>query len=346
MKSQLIPVLGLVHVLVGSLSAQTTENKYHVNLAGRPPDISVVERVLYRPDISDGAPAAGKLVRQHLPEYEGTKVHHLLYLPENWNPTEKFPVIIEYNGNAAKVDDSSGFGYGISGGRDYIWAVLPFVNEDKKTEADQWWGRKEHTVEYAKLAVPMICKEWSGDADRVVLVGCSRGAIACNYIGLHDDEIAQLWRAMVPNSHYDAIREWNWSMSDEDKYRAVERVKRLGSTPQFICGEYHLRENHTDANDLRAVRDGNYSDMEIAINELDLVPQSESELIRKFIENHYPEGNITFVDLPFVNHTSAWVFMDIPERKMVRDWLSEVLNEPRQPHPPQISPASCSTKAD
>jgi hypothetical protein len=304
---------------------RTSAKKYQVNLAGRPPDITVVEPFFQRPDIAEGPPAAGKLVRHQLAEYQDTDVHHLLYLPENWDPREKYPVLIEYNGNGAYVDQSKGFGYGISGGRDYIWAVLPFVNKDRRTEADWWWGKKEYTVEYAKKAVPMICRAWGGDPDRVVLVGCSRGAIACNYIGLHDDEIAQLWRAMVPNSHYDAIREWNWGMSDEDKYRAVERVKRLGETPQFICGEYHLRENHTDANDLKAVRDGRYTDMAVAVRELDLVPQSERELIREFITRHYPQGNITFVDLPFVNHTSAWVFMDIPEREMVRSWLREVL---------------------
>mgnify|MGYP001605240149 CR=1 FL=1 len=160
----------------------------------------------------------------------------------------------------------------------------------------------------------------------MVLIGMSRGAIACNYIGLHDNEIANLWRAMIPNSHYDGRTDWRWNMSSEDAtIGAVERLRRLGDTPQFICGEYHLRINHTDENDFKAVRDGGYTDMAIAIRELDLVPMSEKEGIRKFVQTNYPQGNFTFVDLPFVNHTNDWLFMDIPERKMVRDWLLEVL---------------------
>ena len=293
---------------------------------GRPPDVLVIERIFQKPDISDGDPASGKLVRQYLPEYKGTEVHHLLFLPENWETDKKYPVIIEYNGNGSLVDQTGANGYGISGGKDYIWAVLPFVNEDKRTETDWWWGKKENTVDYAKKAIPAICEAWGGDKDRVVLTGVSRGAIACNYIGLHDDEIADLWAAMVPVSHYDGRLDWRWEMSKEDAYRAAERVKRLGDTPQLICGEYHLRENHTDANDLKAVREGSYTDMEVAIKELDLIPQSESEGIRDFISEHYPEGNIIFIDLPFVNHTNAWLFMNVPEREMVRSWLNEVLD--------------------
>jgi hypothetical protein len=325
MKKVILLTYGVCQLFLCSLFAHTSADQFSVNLTGRPPDITVVEPFFEMPDITEGTPGAGKLVRQFLPGYDGTEVHHLLYLPVNWKPHKKYPVIIEYNGNGAYVDGTSGFGYGISGGTDYIWAVLPFVNEDRKTEADVWWGKKEYTVEYAKRAVRMICEEWGGDADRVVLTGVSRGAIACNYIGLHDDEIARLWRAMVPSSHYDGRTDWFWGMSEEDAYRASERIQRLGDTPQLILGEYHLRENHTDANDLKAVRDGGYTDMEAAIRELDLVPLSVQEGVRDFIETNYPNGNITFVDLPFVNHTYAWVYMDIPERKMVRRWLREVL---------------------
>ena len=41
-----------------------------------------------------------------------------------------------------------------------------------------------------------------------------RGAIGCNYLGLYDDEIAELWKAMIPYSHYDGVRLWGYPKSD------------------------------------------------------------------------------------------------------------------------------------
>ena len=41
----------------------------------------------------EGLPAPGKRVRQVLPEYKGTDVHHALYLPTDWVKEKKYPVI-------------------------------------------------------------------------------------------------------------------------------------------------------------------------------------------------------------------------------------------------------------
>ncbi len=48
---------------------------------GGAPDIGAVPRDLVTPAMIEGAPAPGKRVRVTLPEYEGTDVHHALYLP-------------------------------------------------------------------------------------------------------------------------------------------------------------------------------------------------------------------------------------------------------------------------
>ena len=74
-----------------------------------------------------------------------------------------------------------------------------------------------------------------GDPERVLLVGFSRGAIGCNYLGLYDDEIAELWKAMIPYSHYDGVRLWGYPKSDMASART--RLKRLRDTPQLICHE-------------------------------------------------------------------------------------------------------------
>jgi len=70
----------------------------------------------------------------------------------------------------------------------------------------------------------------AGDPAQVILVGHSRGSIACDHIGLHNDEIA---------SHYDDGRS-DWGMTSAEQDRAPQRLRRLGSIPQFICGEHRL----------------------------------------------------------------------------------------------------------
>ena len=61
--------------------------------------IEAAEFDLATPPMTEEAPAAGKRVRQVAPEYEGTQVYHSLYLPTDWKPGEKYPVIVEYTGN-------------------------------------------------------------------------------------------------------------------------------------------------------------------------------------------------------------------------------------------------------
>src|SRR5437762_111368 len=63
------------------------------------PDITTVPEDLKVPAISEAAPAAGLRVRRTSAGWEGTAVHHTLYLPVNWKPGGKFPVLVEYAGN-------------------------------------------------------------------------------------------------------------------------------------------------------------------------------------------------------------------------------------------------------
>ena len=58
------------------------------------PDIRSIPVDLAVPAISDGDPGPGKRVVQVAPEYEGTAVHHVLYLPRDWQPGKQYPVIV------------------------------------------------------------------------------------------------------------------------------------------------------------------------------------------------------------------------------------------------------------
>jgi hypothetical protein len=203
--------------------------------------------------------------------------------------------------------------------------VLPFVSQDHQRDLDLWWGDVAATVAYAKEAVPALCRQWGGDPAQIILVGHSRGAIACNYIGLHDDGIAKLWRAMIPFSHYDDGHE-AWGMTPEEQRRAPERLRRLGSIPQFICGEHTAKSRqYGEAMLLAAIKEKNLTTFTDAKKELGLVPLTEAEGTRQFITKHHPGGNYTIVDLPCVNHTAKFVLRDTPARQQLREWLENVL---------------------
>jgi hypothetical protein len=269
-----------------------------------PLDIRNATAEIQTPGLSDGPAAAGKRVKQVAPEYKGTEVFHTLCLPKDWKPDQKakYPVIVEYAGNGpyrnrygdvstGKVEGSN-LGYGISGGKRFIWLCLPYVNSKKKINQRQWWGDVDATVEYCKKTVPRICSQYGGDPSKVILVGFSRGAIACNYIGLHDDEIAKLWRAFVPYSHYDGVRKWGYKGAD--KASALKRLRRLKNRPQFICMENSIDET------------------------------------KRYIESTGVKGDFTYVVTPFRNHNDRWAHCDSPQRRQLRKWVARVLSDNTQ----------------
>jgi len=251
-----------------------------------PPDLAT-------PVMTDDAPAAGKRVRQQNKTYQGTGVYHVLYLPTDWQAGKKYPVIVEYAGNQYKqgpgTPESSNLGYGISAGRGVIWVCMPYVNSEKKINQTKWWGDVHATLDYCKHTVRRICNEYGGDPERVFIAGFSRGAIACNFLGLHDDEIASLWRGFICHSHYDGVRRWGYPGSDRKS--AAKRIQRLGRRPQFISQERSVDQT------------------------------------KKYLDEVYPKGNFTFVPLPGIEHTDTWVLYDSPERKKLRDWFERVLKD-------------------
>ena len=256
-------------------------------------DIETVPQDLTTPAVTVGEPGPGKRVKQVNKDYAGSEVYHALYLPTDWEKGKKYPVIVEYAGNKWRTSpgtvDGSNLGYGISGGKGVIWVCVPFVDAKNRKNATTWWGDVEATVDYCKKAVERVCAEYGGDKSAVFLAGFSRGAIACNYIGLHDDEIAALWCGFICHSHYDGVHEWPYAASD--RTAAARRLKRLGDRPQFIS---HERSVAATAN---------------------------------YLKEACPAGNFTFQAMSFANHTDTWVLRDIPERRAVRQWFRNVLNQ-------------------
>ncbi len=136
--------------------------------------------------------------------------------------------------------------------------------------------------------VPWICTNFGGDSKSVVLCGFSRGAIACNYLGLYDDDIAKLWRAFIPYSHYDGVKRWPYPGSDPQS--AQQRLKRLSGRPQFICHE-----------------------------------GTGVSGTQKFLDSTGIEGKFIFQATGFRNHNDAWLLRPSTARKEMRKWLGETL---------------------
>ncbi len=252
--------------------------------------------------MTSGEPAAGKRVKAVTTGYESTDVYHALYLPTNWKPGERHPVIVEYPGNgpftnrlgdfSAGTVEGCNLGYGISGGKNFIWVCLPFVavRDGTKSNTRKWWGDPTETVAYCKRTVREVCQRFGGDTNAVILAGFSRGAIAGNYIGLRNDEIASLWRAFVLHSHYDGVRT-NWPYADADRASALSRLSRLQGRPQFLSQENSVED------------------------------------IRIYLEQTGVKAPFTFQVLSFPNHCDDWVLRDWPERAKLRAWLKSVLKE-------------------
>jgi hypothetical protein len=268
------------------------------------PDLNDVKPDLELPAVTDGEPAPGRRVRQSNPEYAATAIRHLLYLPSDWKPGRRYPVIVEYAGNGHYSnqfgDTSSGevegskLGYGISGGNRFIWLSVPYVNQEHTANEKIWWGDVEATIRYVRETVRSVCQGYSGDPSAIILAGFSRGAIACNYIGLHDDEIADLWLAFIPFSHYDgAITRWPYEGASRDA--AISRLKRLKGRAVFVCNERSTEPGHSIA------------------------------ATKAFIESTGIQAPFTYQEIPFRNHNSAWVLRDIPARWAARQWLDYVL---------------------
>ncbi len=276
------------------------------------PDLSSIAPDLIVPPLTAGAPAAGARVKHFLPEFKDTQLYHVLYLPTDWKPGARFPVIVEYAGNgnysnkfgdiSTGVPEGSQLGYGISAGTNCIWLCLPYVDAREKKIATQWWGDVEATLAYCRQAIRMVCDQFGGDPDAVILCGFSRGAIACGYLGLHDDDTAKLWRAFIPYSHYDGVRTWKHPASDAAS--AVARMQRLHGRPSFVCQEGSV------------------------------------ESTKQFIAASGVQAPFTFQAVPFRNHNDGWTLRDSPARQAVRAWLRDVLRAP----PAGVTPAPAAHK--
>ena len=266
------------------------------------------------PALAEGAPQPGKRMTITAPEYAGTKVRHLLALPDDWTPDwkargKRWPVIAEYTGNYFPVSGSTGevegasLGYGLARGK-AIWVVLPYVAKGHQKNEITWWGDIDATVAYAKTNIPRTCQEFGGDPKKVVLCGFSRGAIGVSFLGLHDDEVAKLWCGFWAHDHFDGMLEWKghaWG-SPLSRYReeAAARLRRLNGRPVLIS-------QGNEGDETRRFVEP------IAPRNVDYLTIDMGALFGTF-PNH-------FVKHP---HNDRWPLREGPATTQARDWFERV----------------------
>lgn len=255
---------------------------------------------LVTPPMTDGDPAPGLRVRQVASEYAGTGVYHALYLPTDWRPGKNYPVLVEYTGNHSPKHGSTGevkdanLGYGLTGGEGFIWVSMPYVQHGGLSNAVRWWGDRQATIDYCKTNLPRILEDFGGDPDNVILIGFSRGAIACSYIGLADDEIALYWKGILAHDHFDGQREWGYAEDGRDD--ALARLARLNGRPVLASG----------------IGNG-YLKQHEGLTDFTFLPVPVSEIFQ------IPEAGI--ID----PHTDRWMHRDSVYRDRARAWLAGLL---------------------
>ena len=149
---------------------------------------------------------------------------------------------------------------------------------------------KDSLIQYCKDNLQRICQQFGGDSKNIFICGFSRGAIACSYIGLADDEIASFWKGMITHDHFDGHKEWGYPQ--DGRSYALKRIARLKGKPVLVCGKH--------AEYLK-----NYQ----SLAQFTFLPVPAREIFQ------IPEGKVIHP------HTDMWAHRQSTTRQIARDWL-------------------------
>lgn len=275
------------------------------------------------PLMEEGIPAPAKRVKVVPEGYENTPVYHTLYLPVNYKPGKKYPIIVEYTGNYAPHLGSSGqvkdasLGYAIAVDLEAIWVVMPYLSADGMTSEITWWGSETQTIDYCARQLKNICLNYGGDPSSVFIIGFSRGAIAANRIGLNDDRASDIWLGFHSHDHFDGQLRWTTPWANDGDYNtykadAIERAKRYKGRAALVCGEKmksltsYLLSNHINTF-------GKLKILSIPVEQI--IPKQDL-----FVS---PENG------KLITHTDKWINYDSPEADTVINWYKNVIkNKP------------------
>lgn len=180
-----------------------------------------------------------------------TTYRYQVFVPSNYNPKNKLPVILYLHGLSYRGDDGYlptdvGVGGGIRRGSDSFPAIAVFP----QCRLNAAWNGEMETQ--AIKALDESVKEFNGDTDRLYLIGLSFGGFGAWYFAAHHPgkfaAVVPISGAISPypntpvasfKSAYDAI------VKSEDPYTAFARL--IGKTPVWVF--------HGEVDDVVPVRD-------------------------------------------------------------------------------------------
>ncbi|MBD0405453.1 carboxypeptidase-like regulatory domain-containing protein [Flammeovirga sp. EKP202] len=268
------------------------------------------------PHMTNDKPKAGLRVKMVPENFKGTGVYYSMYLPENYQIGKKYPIIVEYTGNEWKPSGSTGavkdanLGYAIAKEIEAIWVVFPYVSGN--TSVKKWWGNEDETISFALKNIRQICSEYGGNPSEVFLCGFSRGAIGVNYLGLYNDEIADVWLGFFTHDHYDGVKEWkgtDWG-TPLGSYRqaAISRFKRIKGRNCLISQK--TEEGDTTFETKKYIDENSLN--KFAGIQYNLVP----------IKSVIPDIPSEFVPH---EHTDKWLLFDSNYADSVIDWFARTI---------------------
>ena len=266
--------------------------------------------------MTNHAPNAGLRVKVVPIEYKNTDVYYSLYLPKNYKKGNKYPVIVEYTGNEWKTAGSTGqvkdanLGFALAEKIEAIWLVLPYIEDG--VSVTKWWGNEEETIENDMKNIREICEDFGGNPAELFICGFSRGAIGVNYLGLHNEEIADVWLGFFSHDHYDGVKEWegtDWG-SPLTKYRqsAKERLHRLKGRNCLISQD--TEEGETSSETKKYMEKYNFEPLANIKYNVFSVPAIIPEISSEFVPHR---------------HTDKWLLYESMQADLVYDWFLETI---------------------
>jgi predicted peptidase len=197
-------------------------------------------------------------------ELEGTEYKYQVFVPENWKPDKKWPIILFLHGSGERGDDGlvqtdEGIGTAIREDRGRFPAVVVMPQCRKKL----WWNQPPMD-EVAIKALEAATKEFHGDADRTYLTGLSMGGYGTWFLagkypgrfaalivicgGAVRPEQARLQTTATDAAPYKQIAEkvgktpvWMFHGADDDRVPVTES-RRMYAAMKALGGEVHYTE--------------------------------------------------------------------------------------------------------
>ena len=163
---------------------------------------------------------------------QGTSYKYQVYVPENWSPKQKWPVILFLHGAGERADDGLiqtqvGIGRAIREHRDRFPGIVVLPQCRKNI----WWSQSPMD-DLAIATLEAATKEFHGDKNRTYLTGLSMGGYGTWYLaGKYPGRFA----AIAPICGGILLPDMARIQSADDSSPYTEAAKKIGSkTPTWI----------------------------------------------------------------------------------------------------------------